>query len=168
MTGNIKREVPRPRASQSNDRESAARAQEAGHPLERRADVQMVERGDRSHEVEALRLERVRHEVTDDVGDALAGSPPCQGEARLVTVDANDVVHALAKPLGEKSLAAADVQRAFGIVRDRRKNDRVIVDVVIPGLDQPILPPLPIRTPFDYPPLPVIWPGQDRLIGSGS
>lgn len=135
MTGEVARQVACPGASQANNGQSAARAEEAAHSRERKTHLHVVERRDRDHEVERLRLERVGHEVAVDVRDVLRRPVPGHDEAGLVAVDADDVGDTLAKALGEAPLAAADVQRMFSVVRERFQYDRVIVDVVIPGLD---------------------------------
>lgn len=61
----------------------------------------------------------------------------------------------MAEAPGEESFAAANVEGVIGIVRDRRQNLRVIVDVVIPGLDHPgrhqttLITPPPKPWPFE-------------------
>lgn len=140
VASEIERQIACPGASQADNGQSAARADEAAHSLERWTHVHVVERRDRDHEVERLGLERVGHEVAVHVRDVPRRPAPGHDEAGLVPVDADDVGDTLTKALGEAPLAAAHVQRMRSVVRERLQDDGVVVDVVIPGLD-PVDPP---------------------------
>ena len=101
--------------------------------MKRRGRVHVVQRGDRSDVVEGAGLERVSHEVPDDVLDAGAAVlAPGYVDARGVAVDARHVRDEAPQVSRQHPLAAADVEGAPGAVRDGGEDHTVVVQVVVP------------------------------------
>jgi hypothetical protein len=93
----------------------------------------VVQGGDRSDEIKRSRLEGVGQRVVFDVVDVgRGGISPGRGHAGVVAVDPVDLRHHLAELARQGALAAANIERSAAAERDRLKNDRVVVRVVIP------------------------------------
>jgi len=112
---------------------------------ERHGHLHVMKRGNCRHDIEGRRLERARQEVATHIADPVIRILGLgQLEARLVEIDAGDVGHAPPKLSREHALTAADVECSPRPVRDSIKDQRIIVNVVIPPVSRsrhsPIVP----------------------------
>jgi hypothetical protein len=126
------------RPGQPDDGERAARHKELVHQAEGSAGVHVVQRRDRGDHVEGRGRERVGKEVAADEADlAVCVLAAGQVDARRVPVDAHDLRDKAGQPPGQHSLAAANVQHTLASRWNRRQDQPVVMDVVIPSLTAP-------------------------------
>ena len=92
--------------------------------------------GVRAGEVEAGRGQGAGQEIRFGERDAARRLPlrafPGQGDHPGVTVDRGDLGAAFGEPAGEQPVAAADLERGAAVRGDGPKDDRLVVDVVVP------------------------------------
>src|SRR6266704_2238686 len=132
-------------ASKADSTQHPARLQQVTDATERRGHLHVMKRGNCRHDIEGRRLERVRQEVATHIADPVIRILGLgQLDARLVEIDAGDVGHAPPKLAREHALTAADVECSPRPVRDSIKDQRIVVNVVIPPVSRsrhsPIVP----------------------------
>ena len=102
----------------------------------------MVQHGHREDRIERAALERLGHEIALEPRDrparvSLAGS----SQHRSVHVDGDDLRDPMVHQIGsEHAVATADVQDTPGIARQGVEEERMVVNVVVPGRQPDTLP----------------------------
>jgi hypothetical protein len=112
----------------------AARSDKGREPAERRLERQMMDRGDRSHQIEPGFLQVRSHDVAAHQGHVGAVGNPVggPGERRFVRIDPHDLRAAIRQLGEEEPLTASDVERAVTRRRGRIEHRLVVGDVVVP------------------------------------
>lgn len=150
--GEVEREVPElARLRQADHHEGAPWPHEGGHACEAYLCIHVMERGHRSDQVKACRLELMLEEVAEDVRDSFAALSAGRLDRGRVAIDTYDAVRNSAQRTCEDPIAASDVESACAMGRRRSEDQRVVVEIVVPAIR--LHPSLAIRGCSRYPTL---------------
>lgn len=111
---------------------NATRSHKLAHPPQTSYRVHVVQRSNGQDRIEGFWWKRVGEEVTDDVLDARNGRVTRNRNACLIQVDSHYPLRLAPQCARESALTATDIQDDIRIDGNGIKENRVVVDVMIP------------------------------------